>query len=118
MDFRVLSRCDPERLADLVEVDPAALLIGVCKAHGGQIDAPALRDLLVGRFVSKDKWTGWWARARSAARRCENLSLEGSHPTVLCYHPEGQTLEEALAGAVADARQPLDYHRVLQEYAR
>ena len=117
-DFRVLSRFCSDELGKLIERDPGAVLTGICAARGGQIDATALKDLLVGGHLEAAKWSGWWNRARTAVRKSDTLSIEGRSPIVVRYHPGGRSLEDRLGAAVADARRPLDYHAILQEYLR
>ncbi len=86
-DFRVLCQFRTDELGELIQKDIASVLIGICMSHGGRIAAPDLKDLLVGKFLETDKWSGWWNRARTAARRSESLSLEGRNPTTVCSHP-------------------------------
>ncbi len=116
-DFRVLCQHRPEDLASLLETDPAAVLIGVCMSAGGQIDTNALKEHLVPTYLPKEKWARWWGRARTAAKRTEQLTMDG-RPIVVTYHPGGRTLEQELAGAVKEARMPLELLAVLQQYAR
>ena len=116
-DFRVLRRFHPDRLRELLAGDPAAVLVGVCLARGGRVEAPALRELLVPAYLEPDRWSKWWTRARSAARRSESLSVAG-RPAVVSYHPGGRSLADELAGAVERAAGPMDYFAVLQQYAR
>ena len=117
-DFRVLCRFRTDELGEVVQSDPATVLMGICMSHGGRIDATALKDLLVPRYMDKDKWSGWWNRARTAVKRSRKLSLEGRNPTVVCYHPHGRSLEEELADALDKVRVPLDYLAVLRAYAQ
>jgi transcription elongation factor GreA len=116
-DFRVLCQWRPERLGELLESDPAGLLIGLCRSRGGQIDAEQLKETLVGSHIDAKQWSGWWNRARTAAKRCEYLSLSG-RPIVVSYHPGGRSLEEELAGEVKAARMPMDKYALLQRYVR
>jgi len=117
-DFRVLCQHRREHLGELIESDPAAVLIGLCTSNGGRIDATALKEQLVPRHVAADKWSGWWNRARAAARRAEQLTLEGRSPVAVVYHPHGRTLEEELAGEIAKAYTPLDRLNLLRRYVR
>ena len=117
-DFRVLSRRDPERLKELFQSDPATVLIGVCQSHEGRIDSVSLKELLVPRYVEATDWSRWWGRARTAAKRCEKLSVEGKNPIHLVYHAAGRSLEEELSAEVAAAKTPLEYLELLRRYAR
>jgi len=117
-DFRVLSRRDPERLKELFQSDPAAVLIGVCQSREGRIDSVSLKELLVPRYIEKDQWSRWWGRARTAAKRCPNLSLDGRNPIYLVYHPRGLSLEEELAGEAEAAKTPLEHLELLRRYVR
>jgi len=116
-DFRVLCQHRPGELAALLQSDPAAVLMGVCMSAGGKIDANALKEHLVPAYLAKEQWARWWGRARTAAKRSEQLSLAG-RPIVVTYHPGGRTLEEELAEAAAGARMPLELLAVLQQYVR
>jgi transcription elongation GreA/GreB family factor len=117
-DFRVLSQLRKEQLAELIKKDLAAVLIGVCMANGGQIDATALKEQLAGKHVPSDKWSSWWGRARTAVKRTEQLTLEGKNPVTIVYHPHGRTVEEELADEVAKAYTPLQRLALLRVYVR
>ncbi len=117
-DFRVLSKRDPARLGEMFFDDPATVLIGVCQAHEGRIDASELKDMLVPRYIPADKWSAWWNKARTAAKRCEKLSVEGRNPIYLVYHPHGLTLEEEMAKEIESAKMPLETLELIRRYAR
>jgi transcription elongation factor GreA len=117
-DFRALRLERPEALARMFQDDPARVLIGLCIAHGGRIDANQIKAEVVPTYVPKDKWSSWWGRARTAAKRCEKLSLEGRHPISVVYHPRGRSLEDELSGQLASVRTPLGYLEVLRTYVR
>ena len=117
-DFRVLHHFRQPELSRMLQDDPAAVLIGLCMSHGGSIDATSLKELLVPAHLEASQWSGWWNRARAAAKRSESLSLEGRSPVTVTYHPHGRTLEEELAGPAGQARSVDDRLAVLREYAR
>jgi transcription elongation factor GreA len=117
-DFRVLSHRDPERLKELFYSDPAAVLIGICQSREGRIDAVDLKEMLVPRYIEADKWGGWWGRARTAAKRCPHLALEGRNPIFLVYHPGGLSLEQELAADVEAVKTPIDRLELLRRYVR
>lgn len=117
-DFRVMCEHRPEELSKRLESDPAAVLIGICMVHGGQIDSVELKDKLVPRYIDSSKWSDWWSRARTAAKRCRNLNLEGRNPVTIVYHADGLTLEDELAAAANAAKTPLEKLAVLQQYVR
>jgi transcription elongation factor GreA len=117
-DFRVLSRRDPERLKELFYSDPAAVLIGICQSREGRVDALDLKEMLVPRYIEADKWGGWWGKARTAAKRCPHLALEGRNPIFLVYHPGGLSLEQELAADVEAVKTPIDRLELLRRYIR
>ena len=116
-DFRVLCQFRRDEMGRILTSDPGGVLTGICMSNGGQISAPDLKDLLVPRYIDSGKWTGWWGRARTAAKRSENITIDGRNPTMVSYHPGGQSPEEQLTGAVEAARTPLAYLAVLKQYA-
>ena len=117
-DFRVLSKRDPARLGEMFFDDPATVLIGVCQAHEGRIDAGELKEMLVPKYIPADKWSGWWNKARAAAKRCEKLTVEGRNPIYLVYHPHGLTLEDEMAREIESAKTPLETLELIRRYAR
>jgi transcription elongation GreA/GreB family factor len=117
-DFRVLSQLRRDELKTLLKKDIAAVLIGICQAEGGEIDATQLKALLTPKYVPADKWSGWWGRARTAVKKNERLTLEGKNPATILYHEGGLSLEQELAGAADSAREPLEYLAVLRQYAQ
>ena len=117
-DFRVLRNFHPDRLGKLLEEDPAGVLIGICISHKGRIDAFELKGELVPKYLEAEKWSAWWSRARTAAKKCPQLALEGRSPVALVYHAQGLSLEEELAPTAKVALMPLEKLAVLENYAR
>ncbi|MCD4823326.1 MAG: hypothetical protein K8S55_01855, partial [Phycisphaerae bacterium] len=117
-DFRVLSRKDPDALAEMFKKQLDKVLIGLCESHGGSVDTDQIKKVILGKFVPKDKWTSWWGRARTAVKKCGNLVLEGRNPVTVVYHPGGQSLEEELAEQLEEAYSPKEYLGVLRNYMR
>ena len=117
-DFRVLQQHRAEELKRLIAEDPAAVLIGNCQANNGSIDNETLKDRLVPRYISAGEWATWWTKARTAAKRHPQLSLEGRSPVTITCHSAARTLEEEMAPAMAAAKTPLAKLDVLGQYAR
>ena len=117
-DFRVLCQHRPDELSGLIESQPATVLLGICMSGGGQIDSTSLKEQLVPKYLAKDKWSRWWSRARTAAKRSPQLALEGRSPVVVKYYPQGRSLEEELAPAAEQAKMPLERLALLQQYVR
>ena len=117
-DFRVLCQHRSGELGKLLDGEPAPLLIGICQTAGGRIDSVALKEMLCPKYIPAEQWADWWGRARTAAKRCTQLSLEGRNPVIISYHPQGRTLEEEMSAAVQAARTPLERLAALQQYVR
>lgn len=117
-DFRVLHSLRRDVLEKMLEDDLPGVLIAACKANGGEIDANALKKLLVPDHIDKTKWSSWWSRARTAAKRCEQVSLSSDRPVVLSYHPDGRTLEDELGPAVGKAHTPYELLSLARQYVR
>lgn len=117
-DFRVLQHTNPHALQEAMQKDAASILIRLCQARGGKINSDELKDTLVPKYLPAEKWSGWWSRARTAAKKCEYLRLEGKAPVTLSYHPGGQSLEEEFAEPLQKAYHPLDFLGVLRAYLR
>lgn len=117
-DFRVLQKTDPAAMDRLFQKNIASVLISICRAHGGQINSDDLKEYVAGTYIPAEKWSGWWGRARTAARKCEFLLMEGKNPVTILYHPRGRSVEEEFAEPLEKAYHPLDYLGVLQAYMR
>jgi len=68
--------------------------------------------------IEPGKWGGWWARARTAAKRSRQLSLKGRNPVVIAYDRHERTQERELGAAIEQARLPKDYFAILKDYLR
>jgi len=117
-DFRVLVQHRVEELRRLIAEDPAAVLIGNCQANNGTIDNETLKDRLVPRYIPAGEWAAWWTKARTAAKRHPQLSLEGRSPVTITCHSAARTLEEEMAPALSAAKTPLAKLDVLGQYVR
>ena len=117
-DFRVMRAFRPDDLKELVASDPTAVMIGVCRMNGGQIESLELRDTITPKYLPQNKWSNWWTRAKTAVKRSPFLTIEGRNPTFILYHPKGHSLEQELSASVEAARVPLGLLNVLKQYVR
>jgi transcription elongation factor GreA-like protein len=113
-DFRVMRAFRPDDLTELVASDPTAVMIGVCRMNGGQIESLELRDTIAPKYLPQKKWSNWWTRAKTAVKRSPFLTIEGRNPTFVIYHPDGHSLEQELEASVDAARVPLELLNVLK----
>jgi len=67
-----------EELAALAEEDPRALLRLLLKSFGSPQAVSEIRNRLVPAVLPKEKWSGWWNRARTAIKHDPYLRLTGS----------------------------------------
>ncbi len=93
-DFRVLRQLRPEKVAAMIRENPVEVVLGIVRAHGGQIDADELKHELSPRLIPAAEWAGWWTKARTALKRCPHIKLEGRSPLILTYLEAAQTLED------------------------
>jgi transcription elongation GreA/GreB family factor len=114
-DFRVRIR-EADDAAEWVQKKPGEVLLGLAKSSGGQTDSDKLKDLLVPKYLDAKKWTSWWGRARTAAKKTAELTLEGRNPVTIAYHAGGLSLEDELAGELAEAYGPVDFFELLGRY--
>ncbi|MFP4356607.1 MAG: GreA/GreB family elongation factor [Phycisphaerae bacterium] len=117
-DFRARKIRDPEQLAKDFKKDPGSVLLGLCKAHGGQVTSDELKDDLVGTYFKQSDWSRWWSRARSAAKKSTQLAIEGRNPVIITHHPGGLSLEKEMAGQLKAAKTSEAYLAVIRDYAK
>ncbi|MFH1418865.1 MAG: GreA/GreB family elongation factor [Planctomycetota bacterium] len=117
-DFRVLSQLRPQRLTELLDEDPIALVIGLLACHGNRIDRDELKYILVPHFLPADKWSDWWSKIRNGVKRSSHLRLEGRSPMFLVYDEAGQSLEDEVWTAFSEASTPRECLELLEGYLR
>lgn len=117
-DFRALSQLHPEKINDLLESDPASLVIGLLHGHQDKMDSDELKHLLSPKYIPASKWSSWWSKARAAMNRSPNVVLEGRNPVMLSYHSAEQTLEDEIAPQWAEADSPQKRLAVVETYLR
>jgi transcription elongation factor GreA len=103
-DFRVLRQLYPDRLNELIESDPVAVVVGLIRANDGPIDQELLRDELVPRYMDSKSWSKWWTKTRTKLKRDRHILLEGRAPVVISYTKKGQTIEDEARAAFSAAK--------------
>lgn len=117
-DFRALSQLHPEKIKDLLESDPGALVTGLLRSHHDKMDSEELKHLLSPKYIAAGKWSSWWSKARAALNRSANVVLEGRNPVILIYHHTEQTLDDEIAPQWAEADTPNKRLSVVETYLR
>ncbi len=117
-DFRVLRQLQPDRLPDLLQNDPVAVVVGILHAHGEHIDTDQLKDELVPRFIDLKDWSSWWTKARTAVKKSPHVIIEGRSPVILRFSPQGQTLEQEAWKAIETQKEPADWLATIEAYLR
>jgi len=117
-DFRVIRQFRPEKLSELISVNPVALVIGLLHSHGGSMDSDQLKDELVPRYVSPSDWPKWWAGVRTQLKRHPHVLMEGRNPVIVRYSEQGVTLEAQTWHEVASFSHPARWLAILESYFR
>lgn len=117
-DFRVLRQLEPERLNELIEKDPVALVIGLLQAHDNLLDQEQLKDELVPRYMEPGAWSKWWTKTRAKLKRNNHVTLEGRSPVVLTYDASGTTLEEEMQQAFEASKEPVEWLSIIDGYLK
>ena len=114
-DFRVIFRKDKALLEEMIEKRPADVLVSLAVAHNNEVDVDRMKSLLIPKFFPKSKWSSWWGKARTAAKKNPHITIDG-RPAVVTYHEGGITLEEEHSPALEAAREPKEFLAVLRDY--
>jgi transcription elongation GreA/GreB family factor/transcription elongation factor GreA-like protein len=117
-DFRVLTQCRPERLAELLDQDASGLIVSVLKARGGKLTADDLRYTLCPRHLPPDKWSKWWTKARAGLKKNHVVRLEGRSPVTLVYDPGGWSVEQMSWESFPKSESTPDYYEAVESYFR
>lgn len=117
-DIRVLRQLYPKKLAEMLKSDPVAVVIGVMRSHGGQIDQDTLKAELCPRFVVEKEWSTWWTTVRALLKKNEHISVEGRSPVILTYRETAETLEDETWTAFVTQKDPHKWLAVVEGYLR
>ena len=117
-DFRVLTQWQPDRLQELLDRKPAALIASILKARGGRGTADDLRFTICPRFLSPEEWSKWWTKARAALKKDRTVRLEGRSPVTLVYDPGGWTIEDLSWENFPKNEATSDYYDAVESYLR
>lgn len=117
-DFRVLRALRPAQLAELLETDPVAVVIGLIHARGEMIDQDMLKRELVPKYISATQWPKWWAAARAKLNRSPHVIIEGRAPVLLRYTAEAWTLEDVTWETLSGQSDPEHWLTTLEGYLR
>ncbi|MFQ5807766.1 MAG: GreA/GreB family elongation factor [Phycisphaerae bacterium] len=117
-DFRVMRALEPDRLAELLESDPVAVVIDLIHAHGEAISRDVLKRELVPKHLSAKEWSKWWAKARAALQQSPHVIIEGRAPVLLRYTSRAWTLEDATWERFAQQSGPDEWLATLESYLR
>ena len=94
-EFRVMRHFAADELVKHMRTDPASVVTDICRQHGDKIDSDVLELRLVPDLLSEDEWKKWWPRARSALKKCPNITLTGRSPYAISYHDVAIAPEDA-----------------------
>jgi transcription elongation GreA/GreB family factor len=117
-DFRVLRQLRPDRLREMIQNDPVAVVIGLLHSHGESISVDILKDELVPRYIPAADWARWWSKARTALKRSPNVTIEGRAPVILSYNAQGRTFEDETWEAFESRSDPVHWLGALESYCR
>ncbi|HOB73080.1 MAG TPA: GreA/GreB family elongation factor [Phycisphaerae bacterium] len=117
-DFRVLIQLHPQKLTNMLESDPAGVVMGILQSHRGRLDSDELEHLLSPRFVPAARWKDWWSKTRAALKRCPNVIVEGRNPVILTYTATAQTLESEIEPQWQRAETPSQRLATIETYVR
>ena len=117
-DFRVLVQLQPERIGEMLDADPVALVVGILKGHHGPLDSDQLEHVLSPRFIPTKAWRKWWTAAKRGLKRCPNVVIEGKTRVIMTYHAEGRSLEEEILPQWAAAENAAQRLAVIETYLR
>lgn len=117
-DFRVLEQLQPDKIGQLLENDPAAIVVGVLRSHRNKVNRDQLKLILSPRYIPTAAWTDWWNKFKNAVKKSPNLRIEGRSPIFVIYDPVGRTPEDELWAAFSKATTPREWLELLEGYLR
>ena len=117
-NIRVLKRFAPRQLAELLNSDPAEIIIDLCKHNGGSLDSSKLESMLVPDVLSDSEWDKWWSKARVALRKCKNIRVEGRSPYFLTFVDKPADISDELIPEFTKLRDPLARLELVEQYLR
>jgi transcription elongation GreA/GreB family factor len=117
-DFRVLRHLSPAKLTAMVREDPVQVVVGLLRMHGAPMDQDSLKAELSPQFVPAAEWPKWWTSARTALKKCPNVTIEGRSPVILKYSAAASTLEDETWRAFTAQSDPDKWLATVEGYLR
>ncbi|MCG3125793.1 MAG: Transcription elongation factor GreA [Phycisphaerae bacterium] len=117
-DFRVLRQLRPQRVTEMAEKEPMALVIAIIHAHGEALDVDILREELVPRYVAEKDWPTWWKKTLAQLKRSANVQIEGRSPMLLSYSAQAVTLEDETWTAFCEQDDSAKWITTIEGYLR
>ena len=116
--YRVAMCFDPDRLKERMLKDHCAIVVEICRDHGGKMDSDQLEDVLVPDVLSQNEWKKWWTAARTALRRSRRIMLDGRTPYYIEYVDHPQSAEDEFIEEFNREHDPTGQLTLIQKYVR
>ena len=117
-DYRVLRDFDRDRLAELLDRDPAGIVISILRATGNRMTSDDLEALLTPSLIGPKNWSRWWTKARTALKRSPHVELQGRSPYLLKYLRRARTLEQETQEQFVKLGDAAAQHAAVEAYLR
>ncbi len=117
-DIRVLHQFRHDRLKEMLDSDPVALVTGIVQQHKSWFTADDLKFELCPKFLPADQWNKWWSRTRALLKKYPYIRMEGRTPVGLVYDPAGWSLEQQSMQDFQKADTGPRIHAAVEAYLR
>ncbi|MEO0478020.1 MAG: hypothetical protein AAF196_00935, partial [Planctomycetota bacterium] len=108
-DLRAMRLKQPEKLAELAESEPSALIRMAARIYRGSINSVELKAELTPSVIPTKKWATWWKKAKVAASQDPWLEISGTKT-----RPIMEVRKQPLSFA-AEAERRLDHAQNIHE---
>jgi transcription elongation factor GreA len=87
---------EPDKLREMGEANPAALVKLALEGAGGRMKQSELKSLLAGAVIAEKSWTSWWTRARRDLKfdPLVEIDVSGGSRAEIALRAKPRTMEE------------------------
>lgn len=115
-DFRALLRFEVQRLIEMSDKDPSALVTSALRAHKNRLEWQGLKKLLARGVVDPTNFARWWNKAKGLVERNPMIQVYGDRQPILILRDKPISHEEEQIQKLKLAKNEIEKFDIVLDY--